>query len=218
MDTVLITGANRGLGEALVQEFSEHDYNVIVHSRQTLDGVWPGLEKITGDLRFPAVISEIGRVALERGVSILINNAGTYINKPFDKMMSNEFRKVIETNLIAPILVTQAVWPAFWSVGTGIVVNINSLAGQAGGNGEAAYAASKHGLAGFSKALQYDGTRDNVRVINMFLGALRTDMTRGRPDHDKFIDPFEVADLIVRLCKNYKTLRVTDLTVARSIY
>ena len=113
MDTVLITGANRGLGEALVSEFSEHDYKVIIHSRQSFpEGTWSGLEKIIGDLRFPAVIAEIGKVSLERGVSVLVNNAGTYINKPFDKMLTNEFRKVIETNLVAPILVTQAVWPS----------------------------------------------------------------------------------------------------------
>ena len=206
METVLITGSSRGLGEALSFSFKERGYRVIDNNRTT------------GNLLDPEMISILGYQACREGVGILVNNAGVYLNKPFDQMIEHEIEAVIRTNLIAPFLLTKAVWPSFKDLGGGMVVNINSLAGLFGGNGETVYAASKHGLTGFSKTLQFDGTRDNVRVLNLTVGAMRTDMSMNRPDWNKFIDPFELAELVVSLCKERKTLRITDITVARRVY
>lgn len=206
MESVLITGGSRGLGQALYNAFNERDYKVITCDTKT------------GDLTSISSIHLLGAVAVYDGVGILINNAGVYLNKPIDEMLDYEIEDVVRINLLAPILLTKYVWKSFKDRGEGLVVNINSLAGSVGSAGETVYAATKHGLAGFSKALQFDGTRDNVRVVNVNFGAMQTDMTAGRPDRDKFISPFEAAELIVGLCKNYRTLRLTDITVARRIY
>jgi len=224
METVLLTGACRGLGDAIRNSFAERDrdYNLVLlcrDSREDFSYIPPESTYIVfGDLMDPWVITELGKVALKRGVGILINNAAIYMNKSFDQMEDGEIRRIVETDLTVPMLLTKAVWPSFKARGGGLVININSLAGLTGGNGETAYCAAKHGLAGFSKALQFDGTRDNVRVLNLYIGAMQTDMTANRADQDKFIDPNEVADLIVWLCKDHKSLRITELTVARRNY
>jgi NAD(P)-dependent dehydrogenase (short-subunit alcohol dehydrogenase family) len=224
METVLLTGSCRGFGDAIRNAFTERDrdYNLVLTCRDTKADyaeINPDHTYIVfGDLMDPWVITELGKVALKKGVGILINNAAIYTNKSFDQMEDGEIRRIIETDLTVPMLLTRAVWPSFKARGGGLVININSLAGLTGGNGETAYCAAKHGLAGFSKALQFDGTRDNVRIVNMYVGAMKTDMTANRPDWDKFIDPYEVAELIVWLCRDHKSLRITELTVVRRNY
>jgi 3-oxoacyl-[acyl-carrier protein] reductase len=155
---------------------------------------------------------------MDHDVSILINNAGIYLNKPFAETSADEIQRVIDTNLVVPILLTRVIWPTFVNRGGGLIVNINSLAGVNGGKGETAYSASKAGLAGFSNSLQYDGPKNNIRILNVFLGAMQTDMTKTRKDWDKFINPFTVAETIADLCKDYSTLRITEVTIARRQY
>jgi NAD(P)-dependent dehydrogenase (short-subunit alcohol dehydrogenase family) len=217
--TVMITGAGRGLGRELAYEFRSRGCYVILVCRTapaTID-LDDHIYLIMGDICDPWVVKELGLKALEHKVSILINNAGVH-----DRNMTGEevdvLRRVIDVNMIAPALVTQAVWPALVESTCGMVVNINSLAGLEGSARELSYAASKHGLAGMAKCLQFDGTRDNVRILTVYLGAMKTDMSSHRQDYDRLIEPADAARLIVNLCENYTSLRVTEVTVARRNY
>ena len=133
-------------------------------------------------------------------------------------MTIEEIREVIEVNLIAPILLTRAVWPLFLRQNHGLVININSLAVAAGGNGESIYSASKAGLAGFGDTLQYDATRAGIRVLNLNIGAMRTDMGQGLAGSDKFIDPRDAARAILGFCEDYPTIRITSADLKRRIY
>jgi len=108
--------------------------------------------------------------------------------------------------------------PIMASNGSGLIININSLAGKSGSNGESAYCASKHALRGFSSSIQFDATKYGIRVIDVYLGAVQTDMTKGRKDQEKFILPEDVAKSIFNVSKNYKSMRVTELNLNRSIY
>lgn len=215
MKTVLITGAGRGLGASLAHNFKfSEKYKVILHfkSKLLVTGFFDW-KTVKGDLRSAKTISRLAK----HDIDILINNAGVYCNKPFPEMSEDDFRKAIDTNLLAPILLTNALWPTL-KKNSGLVININSLAGKQGSNGETAYCTSKHGLRGFSSALQFDATRDGIRVIDVFLGAMKTDMTKNRKDFDKLIDPKEAAQIILNLCNNYQTLRITEIDISRGNY
>ena len=221
MKTVMITGANRGLGLELARAFhnvpDEDRVNLILHCRR--GGKLPFWGDVAdGDLRDPKTIDYLAKLAFEANLDILVNNAGIYLNKSILGMSYNEVRRVVEVNLLAPIFLTMAVWPVFARKKSGMVVNINSLAGKEGGSGESVYAATKAGLAGFSEALQFDATRDGVRVVNVNIGAMRTDMTKDRKDQDKFIDPADAAKMIVRLCERHQSMRVTTVDLKREIY
>ena len=221
MKTVLITGANKGLGLQLAETFAGDGFSLILHSRGPLpylgfpipSGVYP-----QGDLRSQKTIDALASAAQVKGLDILINNAGVHLSKPFLDMTIEEIREVIEVNLIAPILLTKAVWPIFLRQNSGLVININSLSNSQGGPGEAIYAASKAGLAGFSQTVQYDATRAGIRVINLNFGAMQTDMGQGRADSDKFIDPRDAARAILGFCQDYPSLRVTSADLKRRIY
>ncbi len=226
METVMITGSCRGLGAALKTACIEHGFDMVLNCRTNYktDEYAPKTDQggsefvVFGDITEPWVIAELAKVALEKKVTVLINSAGIYFNEPFDISTPERFSRIVEINLMAPMLLTRAIWPVFKQLGGGLVININSLAGLDGGNGETAYCASKHGLAGFSKALQFEGVKDNIRVLNVYLGAMKTGMAEGRPNWEKFIDPVDAADAIISLCKDYKSLRITEITIARRIY
>lgn len=222
--TVLITGANRGLGNALAKAFNQADYSLILNARTDLETFIKELrftfDFVPGDLRDADTISRLAIAASDKDLDILINNAGIYVNAPLTAMKEEQIRETIEVNLMAPMLLTRAVWPVLVRKNTGLIVNINSLAGrEATSPGQAAYCASKHVLRGFSEALQFDASRDGIEVIDVMLGALQTDMQRDRTgDWSKLMDPKEVAQTILSLCMERWSSRVTEVVICRSTY
>ena len=227
MKTVLITGSNRGLGRALAAVFASNKYNLILHGRDSvlLEKVRTDVFKydvaceiVEGDLRSEDTISKLVAIAKEKDIDILINNAGVYMNRRFLDMASSDFREIIDINLIVPILLTHKIFPILQEKRSGLIININSIAGKVGGDGETAYCASKHGLRGFANALQFDAIRSNVRVININLGTMKTDMSKGREGWSRFIHPMDVANKIFELCGEYPSMRVNEIDINRRIY
>jgi NAD(P)-dependent dehydrogenase (short-subunit alcohol dehydrogenase family) len=219
--TALITGANRGLGLELAHALYGMGYSLILHSRivhinECMD--WGEVACVFGDLREDETIERIRDLVNGRPLDVLINNAGIYYDVDFPFMDSAMLEDVLDVNLLGPMKLTQALWFSL-SRAKGVVVNINSLAGIVPGQGETAYGAAKCGLRGFSEAVQYEATREKVRVVNVALGGLKTGMTRHRKDHDKMIDPAEAANFVASLCKaDYSTMRITNVELKRRIY
>lgn len=219
MPIVMITGSSRGLGWELANKFSDGGYEVILHSRGSvypMGMVFGGV--VVGDLSEASTIEALAIVAHDRKIDILINNAGEYLSGNIDELSYDATAKIVGVNLLAPILLTMAVWPVLKRSQLGMVINISSLAGQGGGPGESVYSATKAGLSAFSNTLQFDATRDGIRVIDVLLGSMVTDMTEGRLSREKFVDPAEAADVIFNLCKEFKTLRATTIEIKRRIY
>jgi len=227
MSRVLITGSSRGIGKSLATTFSTGGHGLILHGRDEKSLLKIKLELSTsdidceivvGDLLETTTIDNLRNIAEKGGVDILINNAGVYLNKPFLETTMDEFREVFEINFMSVVYLTHSLMPIMASNGSGLIININSLAGKSGSNGESAYCASKHALRGFSSSIQFDATKYGIRVIDVYLGAVQTDMTKGRKDQEKFILPEDVAKSIFNVSKNYKSMRVTELNLNRSIY
>ena len=202
MKTALITGTTRGLGKFLAETFLKRNWRVLTNHH---------------DLREEKTINGLVKDAEVCEIEILINNAARYINNPYTEMKEVDLYQLAEINLMVPMILTKRLWSVL-KRNKGMIVNINSLAGIQGSNGESIYCASKHGLKGFSDSIQFDATVDGIRVVNVFLGAMQTDITRHREDFDNLIDPCEVADVIYELCKNRKSLRITDITICRRNY
>lgn len=220
MKTVIITGASGGLGEVLGFKFKEAGYGLILqHCYHPINSnLQEGSECVQGNLRMFTTLNEIVQLAELKKANILINNAASYLNKSFDIMTDCEIKEVIETNLLAPMILTRKLWNLF-KQNNGIIININSIAGKEGGVGETAYSASKHGLFGFSKALQFDATKDNINILDVFIGRMSTNMTAGQLDQYKYINPMEVAQAIYEFCiLPQSTCRIKELTIMRRNY
>lgn len=225
--TALITGSSRGLGRALALVFARGGYDVIIHGRnkERLNDVvaelWEckvEIQVIEGDLTDKKTIEALAEAAKARNLDVLINNAGVYLAKDITDVDDDELREVIETNLIAPMLLSKKIFGPFFQSKSGIVININSTAGKTPADKESVYCASKHGLRGFSTSSQRVGTDNNVRIIDIYLGAMQTDMTAKREDFSKLIAPDEVADAIYHLTQNYETLRIMEVKIGRQNY
>ncbi len=225
--TVLITGASRGLGRELAIEFHKgadenfrtEAYELILHSKESeLLNVTNVIATVNGDLKDEATIWRLVEIVSRKGIDILINNAGVYLKEEFSEVPCNKYREIIETNLIAPIFLTNTILPIFKKKKSGLIVNINSIAGKVGSKGESAYCASKFGLRGFSESIKYEASQNGIIIIDVYLGAMKTDMTKGRKDWDKLIDPKDAAKTIFDLCKDYKSLRINEITINRKNY
>jgi NAD(P)-dependent dehydrogenase (short-subunit alcohol dehydrogenase family) len=176
---VLVTGASRGIGKAITQKFVQAGYQVFGTTRQaspvrTEDRVLrldvqddESVEKCVN-----AVLAETGRI------DFLINNAGISIYGAIEEVSLAQIKAVFETNLFGVVRMTQAVLPSMRRQASGRVINIGSVAGFLPMPYQAAYAASKHALAGWTETLDLEVRRFGIRAILIQPGFIRTDIDR----------------------------------------
>lgn len=214
---VLVTGSTRGLGRALACAFVRAGHNVVLHGRSEAALSYVVAEaddinaravigRVIGDVCDPETWKRIAEAAVEHNLDCVVNNAGDY---------EGPVERIIQTNLIAPIQIICAVYPHFQRRGRGMIVNINSLAAKGYNDAEAVYTASKWGLRGFSGSFKYGARRDGISVLDVYLGAMRTDMTEERPGREKMIDPDEAAARIVAECSRGQSLLVNEIEIGR---
>ncbi len=164
--TALITGASRGIGIFIAQALAKEGMNLILVARNVDD-----LESVASDVRsqnnitvtyIPVDIGQrdqlitlVERVENElKGVDVLVNNAGLEIAYPYEKLDVDIIDQIIEVNLTAPMILSRLFLPKMIKRGRGHIVNISSIAGLMGSPYDEAYAASKHGLVGFTRSLR----------------------------------------------------------------
>jgi NAD(P)-dependent dehydrogenase (short-subunit alcohol dehydrogenase family) len=176
---VVVTGAFRGIGKAITQKFVQAGYQVFGTTRQasplrTGDRVLrldvqddESVEKCVN-----AVLAETGRI------DFLINNAGISIYGAIEEVSLAQIKAVFETNLFGVVRMTQAVLPSMRRQASGRVINIGSVAGFLPMPYQAAYAASKHALAGWTETLDLEVRRFGIRAILIQPGFIRTDIDR----------------------------------------
>ena len=176
---VLITGASRGIGEAIARRLSREGYELFLHansSRERLNALANelGAKAYFADFSVP---SEVLRLADEVGeVDVLINNAGIAQTGLFQDLTDAELERLISVDLRAPMDLTRRLIPAMIRRHSGVVVNVSSIWGQTGASMEVAYSAVKAGVLGFTKALAKELAPSGVRVNCVCPGAIRTEM------------------------------------------
>jgi len=215
------------LGKSLALAFAKNGYGIILHGRDRSrlrtvkkavleNGV--DCEIVSGDLTSKVTMDKLYEVASKRNIDILINNAGMYSYKSFGAMNFEESKKVLDVNLFAPIRLISSIYPIFLENKSGLIININSVAGKYPNELEAVYCASKYGLRGFSDSFRFEANKNGVCVISIYLGAMQTAMAEGKPDYEKLIRPDEAADLIFKISENYENLRVSEINLLRRRY
>lgn len=233
MKDILITGSSAGLGRELALTFARKSHGVVIHGRnearlnalqKEIEGLPPefssssrtarDVRAVRGNLSDPLTITALVRAAQDMEVGVLINNAGEYLSCPSDDIVDDDLERVLDTNLLAPIRLTLAIYPLFKVRRRGLIININSLAGKGYNDREAVYCASKWGLRGFMGSFKFEARKAGVGVLDVYLGKMKTDMSGNQPGA---IDPAEAAQLIYGLWLDYPTLRVTEVEIGRSV-
>jgi len=192
--TALVTGASRGIGRAIALGLAEEGADVAVNyvaneiaAREVVDqiaklgrrGVLARAD--VGD--YPDTYRMAQQVLKEFGhLDVLVNNAGVNDDKTFTKMDHAAWRKVLSTNLDGVFNCTKVFVEQMISRQYGRVVNITSVIGQIGNFGQANYAASKAGVAAFTKSLAKELAAKGITVNAIAPGFVETDMVAGIPE------------------------------------
>jgi NAD(P)-dependent dehydrogenase (short-subunit alcohol dehydrogenase family) len=180
---VLVNGASRGIGMAIALYLADRGYSVVGTSRFT--DKLPASLKNHPFLRFVAmdvtdiqgVPSAVGEAArIFGGIDVLVNNAGISHIGPFEEMPDEQARKIMMTNFFGAGAVIRAVLPHLRDSGGGLIINVTSLAGRIGIPYQTLYCASKFALEGFSEALRLELFSQNIRVVVVEPGDIRTDI------------------------------------------
>ncbi|MDH3253489.1 MAG: 3-oxoacyl-[acyl-carrier-protein] reductase [Acidobacteriota bacterium] len=192
----LVTGASRGIGEAIARLLAARGARVVLASRSEdkLVAVAADIEAAGGkalpftlDISSPAEVGD--RLAeLPRDfadVDILVNNAGITQDNLLIRMNLEQWEQVLRTNLTGAFAVTRALTRGMMRRRWGRVVSISSVVGIMGNAGQVNYAAAKAGLVGFSKSLARELAGRNITVNVVAPGYIQTDMTDALPQETK---------------------------------
>ncbi len=185
----LITGASKGLGKAMALALAEAGGQVALVARQA-----EALAQATAEARalgaeaegFAADVSDERQVArlAEQVIArfgklhILINNAGVNIRKPVTEFTLAEWRRVIDVNLTGAFLMVRAFLPHMRGHGYGRIINVTSTMSHVGLPLRTAYASSKAGLLGFTRALALELAPEGITVVGISPGPFATEINR----------------------------------------
>ena len=189
--TAIVTGAARGIGEAIALKFAEHGANVaftyvsdsskekaaVLEQKLVALGVKAkAYQSNAGD--YAACESFVADVLKEFGtVDICVNNAGISKDNLLLRMTPEQFEEVIKVNLNSVFYMTKQIIKPMMKARSGSIINMSSIIGEIGNAGQSSYAASKAGVIGFTKSVAKELGSRNIRCNAIAPGFVETDMT-----------------------------------------
>jgi 3-oxoacyl-[acyl-carrier protein] reductase len=193
---VLVTGASRGIGQAIAITLGDAGATVIgtATTKKGAEAISKQFaeHRITGqgmilDVTNDSNIAELMKNINEKygAVDILINNAGITRDNILLRMKQEEWDEIISTNLASVFKMSKAVLRGMMKKKAGRIVSITSVVGAMGNSGQTNYAAAKAGIMGFTKSLAREVGSRGITVNTVAPGFIQTDMTDSLPDEQK---------------------------------
>lgn len=185
----LITGGTRGIGKQIALTFAKEGYNIAINYRtenEDLKNTKKEIEEnnvkcftFQGDVtNFKDCEQFVKQIVEEFGnIDVLVNNAGITRDTLLMRMKEEDFKQVIDTNLIGTFNVTKNVIGNMIKARNGRIINISSVVGISGNAGQTNYSASKAGIIGFTKSLAKEVASRNITVNAVAPGFIETQMT-----------------------------------------
>ena len=183
----IITGASSGIGEATALAFAHEGAAVALGARRK-DRIDSLAERISGDggvaHAFEVDVGDDGAahsfvdqaVAEMGGLDILVNNAGVMLLGPVEGADTQEWRTMVNVNLLGLLYCAHAALPLMREGGGGHIVNVSSVAGRSANAGSAVYNLTKFGVTAFSEALRQEALHSNIRVTCVEPGFVATEL------------------------------------------
>lgn len=217
--TAIITGASRGIGLAIARVLARKGVRLGLLSRSKPKVAGEFIACDLADLK--TVPAAVGKLLSRLGtVDYLVNNAGTFLEKPVPGIQLSEWERIQCVNLTAPFLITREVLPHMMARRQGRIINIASTASTQGYLHQSAYCASKHGLLGFSRSLAIEAKPYNIHVHALCPGGVDTDFIKGtylgeRLKGQPMIRPEDIAELVVFLLRQPDNIDLAEIVVRR---
>ncbi len=220
--TAIVTGAARGIGQAIAVAFAKEGAQVVICDRDEAAAITaakeigPAAIAVAGDISSDADVEKVVSSALENfgKIDILVNNAGIGATTLFLESSREEFERVVRINLTGTFLMSQAVARKMAEKKSGKIINIASLSGQKGGVGRSAYGASKAGVELLNKVMAVELADYGINVNAIAPGPILTEVSKTmhtletRDAYHRLVpqrrygEPSEIADAAVFLASD----------------
>ena len=223
----VVTGASKGIGEAIARYLANFGAKVVISSRKQADLDILAAEMRQGGGEVTAIEAHMGDMAQVKnlfdktveiygGIDILVNNAAANPHfGPTVECPEAAFDKIMEINVKAPFVLSKLVQPVMKQRGGGSIVNISSIAGITPDSGLGMYSVSKAALNMLTKVTAKEWGSDGIRVNSVCPGLIKTKFSKALWDNEKILDHFtkklpiarmgtveEVASLILYLASD----------------
>jgi len=191
--SALVTGASRGIGQAIAVELAKRGAKVVVNYAKDADGANATVEQIKAaggealaaqaDVADYKAAEALVKTTVEAfgSIDILVNNAGTTRDQLIMMMPESDWDVVIQTNLKSTFNCSKAAVRTMMRKRAGRIINITSVSGIAGNAGQTNYSASKAGVIGFTRALAREVAARNITVNAIAPGFVPTALTNDLP-------------------------------------
>jgi len=233
----IVTGAAQGIGRRTVEVLAERGYALALsdlrlptETRRAVQERGAQVLELVGDISDEGVVSRFAAAVKEKWgrADVLVNNAGISFIERAENVSANEFRRVLEINLLAPFLLAKAFGAMMLAKGSGSIVNVASVAGLVGIADRAAYNSSKHGLIGLTRTLAAEWGGRGVRVNAVCPGWVKTEMDvadqaggsytdadiTGRVPMGRFASPDDIANAIAFLANEKQSAFINGHALA----
>ena len=174
----LVTGGTRGIGLAICKKLNKSGVDVTITGTKDTDNIIDGVQYFKSDFNDFESTKKLVDFIRAENFNILINNAGINIIGEFEKILSEDFDKVININLKTPFLLCQAVIPFMKSIKWGRIINITSIFGAVSKEYRAPYSSSKFGLDGMTAALSAELSEYGILSNCVAPGVIDTELTK----------------------------------------
>ncbi|MFT4923502.1 MAG: 3-oxoacyl-[acyl-carrier protein] reductase [Haloarculaceae archaeon] len=195
--TCLVTGASKGIGAGIAEEFGREGANVIVNYRSSEDAAYEVRDTVE-DLGGSAIVAQANVANKDEveamyeastdefgQIDVLVNNAGITVDKKFENMTREDWDRVVDVNLGGVYNCTKVCFEDIRNAHEGRLVNISSVVGQEGNIGQANYASTKSGLFGFTRTIALELAHEGSTANCVAPGFVKTDMLAHVPDRVK---------------------------------
>jgi NADP-dependent 3-hydroxy acid dehydrogenase YdfG len=214
----VITGGSSGLGFSIAKKLLEKGSIVYILGRheQNLKNAFEQLKSndlhvILADVTdYQTLEKKVGSLDID----ILINNAGVWLEGATQDFTPEQISGCLDINLKGTIYATKAVLPSMLTKNNGFILNVISTSGLKGREQQSVYAASKFGVSGFTKSLELDLAKTNIKVAGFYPGGMRTKLFEkagnGR-DNSDWMDTDKVAEIVIFLLERDDTMVISSL-------
>lgn len=220
----MISGANRGIGNAVARRLHREGYRLSLGVRRP--AAFTDRSGLEGGGEVAAIAYEAAEVASATRwvdetmarfgrIDVLVNNAGIHRNVTLESGGEDELDELLAINVKAPFRLIRAALPHLKASGAGRVVNVASMSGKRARNLAVGYQMSKAAMVMLTHAVRRIGWESGVRAVAVCPGYVRTDMAGGptAPPRDQMTDPDELAGLIATVVGLSNTASVAELLV-----
>lgn len=222
----IVSGGTRGIGKAIAEQFAEKGFDIVISARNEADltDVQVFIEKTynvkcfikKADLSIKAQVAEFAKfiLALNQEITVLVNNAGTFIPGNVHEEAEGILEQLIETNLYSAYYLTRGLTPKMIEQKSGHIFNICSVASLKAYPNGGSYSISKFALLGFSKVLREEMKNFAVKVTSIMPGAVYTDSWAGAGiPKERFMTVEDVAQTIWSAYSLSKNAVIEDIVL-----